>query len=534
MAWYNTYRPTSFADVVGQSLVKKILENSVSQNRLKHAYLLCGPRGVGKTTLARVFAQAINKVEDAPQASLDIVEMDAASNTSIDDIRTLKESATTPPMAGAYKIFIIDEVHMLSKPAMNALLKVLEEPPAYLIFLLATTNPEKLLDTVKSRVTTLALSPHSVPDLISRLTFIADRESVVIDEAALHLIAQRSSGSQRDAINMLETVASYGFDTLDISVVTQLLGLVPVEVLLRVAEWMSADETAPEYHTNTIEIIELLRTSGVDAAQFVDQLLAFLLESSLMGQYQYDESIAALSALVQQRLPVQEPSLLIALLGSVVRAQRVAESAPRLETQKIMPTSEPVAVQRPPKDEPHPTQTSQSPSAIPPLPAGHSVIRDIQKMPGAPTMIRLITDLSAHHEGTTLYLHTENKMFAATLGTPSITDWIKEAFATKSGLPVEMVLINAVSSSVPASSLPTASRSGAATLIAKLAPAAPSPVYKKVEKDTIFYETYHHSPGNLTEKNIPVFQGSIIPPEKPVGDGQKSFDEHAEELFEFE
>jgi DNA polymerase-3 subunit gamma/tau len=243
MAWYNTYRPTKFDDVIGQDLVKQIMQKSIETAKIKHAYLLSGPKGVGKTTLARIFAYGINGYtstdqEEGSNMKFDLVEMDAASNTGIDDIRELIENAKLPPMHNRYKIYIIDEVHMLSKSAMNALLKILEEPPSYLVFLLATTNPEKILPTVLSRLTKLPLESHTIQGISNKLKSIATAEKLNIDPEAIELIAKRSGGGQRDAINTLETVASYNLEKYDYSSVAKILGVIDEEILYEVVEFI--------------------------------------------------------------------------------------------------------------------------------------------------------------------------------------------------------------------------------------------------------------------------------------------------------
>lgn len=297
MAWYNKYRPQQFTEVLGQDLVKTVLQNAIAKNRVKHAYLFSGPKGVGKTTLARIFAKQLNQTDQNPESALDIIELDAASHTGIDDIRQLIESAKTPPLAGRYKIFIIDEVHMLSKNAMNALLKILEEPPEYLIFLLATTNAEKLIPTVLSRLTILRLFNHTLSDIVANLRSIATSEGMCISDAALRLIATRSAGSQRDAINLLETIAGYQLDSYDEHNTAQLLGLLPHELLEKTAQNLLSPAQLD------IELLKQLESQGVDGQGCLTQLLEFLLDRSLHNQAEYDELIMPVAEVVHLQLP---------------------------------------------------------------------------------------------------------------------------------------------------------------------------------------------------------------------------------------
>ncbi len=316
MAWYNKYRPKTFDDVVGQELVKKVLQNALKKNKIKHAYLFSGPKGTGKTTLARIFAGSLNSLETNPDAKIDIIEMDAASHTGIDDIRQLKESANIPPVYANYKVYIIDEVHMLSKSAMNALLKVLEEPPKYLVFLLATTNPEKLLPTVLSRLTKLTLINHSIEGLLSRLKYIADKENLEMSDNAMTLIAKRGVGSQRDSINFLETVASYELGSYDSSSVAELLGMLPTELLSQTAEWLMAVYNDSGSDKVFLELLPKLESCGIDGESFLAQLLEFLLDTSLNGNRGFDGIIVPIAEILDLKLPLTEVVSVMILVRS--------------------------------------------------------------------------------------------------------------------------------------------------------------------------------------------------------------------------
>ncbi len=307
MAWYNKYRPTEFSEVIGQEIIKNVLENSLEQNRIKNAYLFSGPRGIGKTTLARIFANHLNQTKKNPEAKIDIIELDAASNTGIDNIRLLIESAENPPINGQYKIYIIDEVHMLSKAAMNALLKILEEPPEYLVFLLATTNPEKIIPTVLSRLTKFQLKNHSTEDIQKRLKEISVKEKLKIDDNALNIIAKRAEGSQRDAINLLETLASYGLDEYTQKEVSDLLGFTPIELLDSISQALISQKI-------TKTLIQELETTGQDGSNLLSELLDYLLDQDLKGDSQYSLLIIPIAEIISLKLPLTSISSAIALV----------------------------------------------------------------------------------------------------------------------------------------------------------------------------------------------------------------------------
>jgi DNA polymerase III subunit gamma/tau len=299
MAWYNDYRPTNFDEVIGQNLVKTVLQNSLKQTKIKHGYLLSGPKGVGKTTIARIFANDLNNLHSNPQASMDIIELDAASNSGVDNIRQLIDSAQTPPFAGKYKIFIIDEVHMLSKSAMNALLKILEEPPLYLVFLLATTNPEKLLPTVLSRLTKLALSSHTTEDIVGQLTMIASKEKMIIDNESLQLIAKRANGGQRDAINLLETLHSYSLEKYTAKESSSLLGLISSEIFDRVSGVLLSQDFG-----QIKSIIQEIENTGLDGDGFLAQYLDYLLENVFNDATVAQQLILPVASVLNMKLPI--------------------------------------------------------------------------------------------------------------------------------------------------------------------------------------------------------------------------------------
>jgi len=212
------YRPTGFEEVVGQAHITTTLQNAINNNQLAQAMLFCGPRGVGKTTCARIVARLVNQNDDGAQGSTDpntsfnIFELDAASNNSVDDIRNLIDQVRYPPQYGKYKIYIIDEVHMLSNQAFNAFLKTLEEPPSYAIFILATTEKHKVIPTILSRCQIFDFNRIEVDDIREQLKIIAEKEGINVEDQALHLIAQKSDGALRDAMSIFDMIVTFSSD----------------------------------------------------------------------------------------------------------------------------------------------------------------------------------------------------------------------------------------------------------------------------------------------------------------------------------
>ena len=270
------YRPQSFEDIVSQEHVSSTLLNAVQQNRLSHAYMFCGPRGVGKTTMARVLARVINGIDDqvdgeALNQTLNIIEIDAASNNKVEDVHYLRESVRIPPQNGRYKIFIVDEVHMLSKAAFNALLKTLEEPPEHAIFIFATTEPHKVLPTILSRVQRFDFKRISVDEIVKRLKKITTDEGISIDHESLHVIAKKADGALRDALSLLDQAIAFCGDNITHKAVLKTLNVVGSDRLFEFMNCVTRRDTSAGLH-----LIHTLLQEGYDIQEFLVGLVEHL------------------------------------------------------------------------------------------------------------------------------------------------------------------------------------------------------------------------------------------------------------------
>ncbi|HEX9116477.1 MAG TPA: DNA polymerase III subunit gamma/tau, partial [Anaerolineae bacterium] len=286
-ALYRRWRSQTFEDVVGQEHIALTLRNALRDGRLSHAYLFTGPRGTGKTSTARILAKAINCLDEDPAARpcnhcrvcaaitegsfLDLIEIDAASNRGIDEIRDLREKIGFRPSDGRYKVYIIDEVHMLTKEAFNALLKTLEEPPAHAVFVLATTEPDRVPETVRSRCQRFDFRRIPTAAIVQHLQVILAQESGQAAPEALAAIARRATGSMRDAISLLDQLLSYGDEIISLERVTGVLGLVDAQMIGRLVGAMAAADTA-----EGLTLINQMVAQGVDLGQLVDQILSYL------------------------------------------------------------------------------------------------------------------------------------------------------------------------------------------------------------------------------------------------------------------
>ena len=270
------WRPKSFDQIVGQSHITHTLKNAISINRLAQAFLFSGPRGVGKTTTARVLASTVNGL-DSHEACLDIIELDGASNRGIDEIREIRESVKFPPSSVEYKVYIIDEAHMLTEQAFNALLKTLEEPPKHVIFILATTDPQKMPQTILSRTQRYDFMRISSEVIVDRLHYILKKENIDFEENAIELISQKSDGSMRDALSMLDQIIAYSDKIININNLRSAIGLIDQEDMYSICKSILEQNT-----DKAIDLYHSILDAGVSSKLFVNDLIGFLNQSMLL------------------------------------------------------------------------------------------------------------------------------------------------------------------------------------------------------------------------------------------------------------
>lgn len=339
------WRPQGFDDLVGQEPIIRILKNSIAQKKIAHAYIFSGPRGVGKTSTARILAKALN-CENGPTpspcgtcasctavkdgTSIDVLEIDGASNNSVDDIRDLREGVKYTPLGGRYKIYIIDEAHMLSTSAFNALLKTLEEPPPHAIFVLATTAPRKIPATIFSRCQHLPFRRISAQKIKERVRHIASSEDIKISDSAIEIVARAADGSMRDSLTILDQVTAFSSE-IDADGVNDLLGIADIGMLAEVSSAIIDGD-----REKIISVISELVDKGTDLKSFAKDLVEFFRNLLIAKFVKKPEEILDLSEdeikIVSGILPKVSPDLLTLMLSEMVKAELDVRSSfsPRL------------------------------------------------------------------------------------------------------------------------------------------------------------------------------------------------------------
>jgi DNA polymerase III subunit gamma/tau len=422
---YNRYRSQTFEDVMGQDHVVKTLQNAIKLGKVAHAYLFCGTRGTGKTTTARLLAKALNcEKGPTPQpcnvcpacisvtegTAMDIIEMDAASHRGIDDVRDIRENVKFPPMDLRYKVYIIDEAHQLTKEGKDAFLKTLEEPPAHAIFVLATTEPQSIPATIRSRCQEFDFRRGSLKDIRDRLKFVCKSEGVGAEDAALDLVAMNAEGSWRDSLSLLEQVLSYTDGTIAVDDVNTVLGTVTQDFLFRLVDALAqgdermAFEAAAEAVESGKDIQQLLKS----VAQHIRNLLVALVSRDL-GQLTTSEDLAR--RFKEQASKFNTPALLSTIevfteaereirfsdqhrlifemaLLKAIRALCSVEAAPAARAPRPAPTpaprpaAPPVSEARPKPAPPKPApETMPEPPASEPEPASQPTGTSKQNLP---------------------------------------------------------------------------------------------------------------------------------------------------------
>lgn len=327
-ALYRKYRSKSLDEIVGQEHITTTLKNALKSGRISHAYLFTGPKGVGKTSIARILAYEVNGVPYSEKADqhLDIIEIDAASNRRIDEIREIRDKVHIAPTSAKYKVYIIDEVHMLTKEAFNALLKTLEEPPQHVIFILATTEAHKLPETIVSRTQRFTFKPVGTEKVIAHLKDIAAKEKIIISDDALRLIAEHGEGSFRDSISLLDQIGNLHNKKVESKDVEELLGIAPEALVAKVL--LVLENGTPK---DAISIMAELESSGVNAAMIAKQLSYQLRHQLISGRSTIgSQSITDLLAKLLNVPAQKEPERyfeLILLEASVSRTPQTTQAA---------------------------------------------------------------------------------------------------------------------------------------------------------------------------------------------------------------
>ena len=401
-ALYRRYRPKTLAEVVGQEQVTSVLQKAIANNKIAHAYLFIGPRGTGKTSVARILAHEINGFKyELEDDYLDIIEIDAASNTGVDNIRDLREKAIIAPAKGKYKIYIIDEVHMLSKSAFNALLKTLEEPPEHVIFIMATTDAYKVPVTITSRsqVLTFKLADPSV--MFDFLKSVAKKEKINIDDNALKIVVRRGGGSFRDSLSLLDQVSTLSDDKIDEALITKALGLPQQEAITNILNGYAAGDA-----TRVREQLQATLDSGVKAEVIADNLISEIIANP------QPIHLGLLDKLIEvSRSAYPAVKLLLALSGPTQAPAFPVAPAPR---PRAVLTTTPVPAPTPtpePTPEPEPEPEQPKPQTIDTNQDANEIWNDIllHVEQNAPGIMKYLQDADYTIENDKITIYAKHK-----------------------------------------------------------------------------------------------------------------------------
>jgi len=445
-ALYRKYRSRKLSEIVGQEHVTTLLENALKLDRVAHAYLFTGPKGVGKTSIARILAHEINELPYSDDSNhLDIIEIDAASNNGVDDIRDLRERVNLAPTSAKKKIYIIDEVHMLSKPAFNALLKTLEEPPEHVVFILATTDVNKLPETIVSRTQRHTFKRASISHIVENLKKISKKEKISIDDEALGLIAEHADGSYRDSVSLLDQLANVSDGKkISSSMIEESLGLAPKKVIIELAEAVARKD-----FSLTIKILSDLDANGIQASITAKQLAQHI----LLHVSDAPQLLSLIDGLLEVSRSSMPSAALIACLGSYTAPNKSAPVAVSAQAPTILKELEVKATELHPKDD---IVTKKKTPAIEKPPAKavgkHSTAKesfteiDWQKLVQAAreASIGLSTVLlkcNGVTDGATITIYTRNPFYQKKLAAAPYQQILHELLEEQSGQNWEIILI---------------------------------------------------------------------------------------------
>lgn len=420
-ALYRKYRSKSLADIVGQEHITSLLSKALASGRIAHAYLLTGPKGVGKTSIARILAHEINQLPYTDETShLDIIEIDAASNNGVEDVRALREKVQIAPVSAARKVYIIDEVHMLSKPAFNALLKTLEEPPEHVVFILATTDIDKLPATIISRTQRFAFRLIQTETAVAHLRHIADQEGIRVSDEALRIIAERGEGSFRDSISLLDQLAGLADDTDGITaqLVEASLGLAAAQTITNILEAVDNHDLA-----GVARALSASESEGVSPIVLASQLVQTLREHIAAKP----QLLSLLDALLDVPRSTQPAIKLLTTLGaaatahqppkSVALATPVREVTASVEELSRQATQRhPRAVQQPAK-KPEAKKQQEAPAAAPDAPFDWAELVAYTKEHFV-ALYSVLSKCGYSLEGSTLTLYAGNAFYKKKLDDP--------------------------------------------------------------------------------------------------------------------